>query len=180
MSHWGACRRSFERNGHFENLIEMGSLEDLAELDAKVARKLAKELRTEEGSSEEGVEDEEEEVSQKKVKGWRYAPFVVSNYGNAGESDVVELPRKENSTTSPEENEGKAKRELAFLSSLSPSFFTKTLQLIGRTSSHPYKTSFHPFNFLALELPPDFPFNWTISFAALSPLRLSVVRHLAL
>jgi len=136
MNERGACLRSFNRNGHFENLIEMGSLEDLAELDAKVAKNLAKELKTEAESSEEDRgEDEEGVISHKEVKGWRYAPFVVSNYGNAGDSDVVELPRKGNSTMSPEENEGEAKRELAFFLSLSPPFLEKIHQLIARTAS---------------------------------------------
>lgn len=141
MSEWGACGRSFNRNGHFENLIEMGSPEDLAELDAMAARKLAKELRTkEESSEEETVENEEEEVeevSQREVKGWRYAPFVVSNYGNAGDNDVVELPRKANTTRETEDDEEETKRELASSSSLCHSFLAKRHVLINRTSSIP-------------------------------------------
>lgn len=82
----------------------MGSLEDLAELDAKKAREVLLEGLTEEERVEAGIEkDVLEEEKEKEAKGWRYAPFVSANYGSAGVKDVVEIPKKINKTEGEEE-----------------------------------------------------------------------------
>lgn len=62
------CQRSFPRHGHFETLLELGSVEDLASLEEK-----------------EGA------VEPRQSKGWRYAPFVQTGYGHVGVKDLVEI-----------------------------------------------------------------------------------------
>ena len=160
-SDYRACKRSFTRNGHFENLIEMGSLEDLAELNAKKAR----ELLQEELSDEEKVEEVEvEDILEKEAKGWRYAPFVSANYGSAGVKDVVEIPKKVNKTEGEEEEKG----EFVFLS------FSLVVYLAFARNT----TTDHS-NVLCISsevVVPDFSFDWHISYASISPLRLSIVR----
>jgi len=93
----------------------MGSLEDLAELDARKAR----ELLEEELSEEERVEEVEvEDTLEKEAKGWRYAPFFVSDYGDVGEKESVDVPKKANTT----QTEGEDERESAAFFSPSLAF----------------------------------------------------------
>lgn len=75
----------------------MGSLEDLAELDARKARDLLRE----ELSEEERVED----ILEREAKGWRYAPFFVTDYGEMGERECVDVPEKANTTKTDGEEE---------------------------------------------------------------------------
>lgn len=162
LSDYQACRRTFTKIGHFENLIRMGSFEDLAELDAK-ALALAQEADDEEEKVEE-EKVEEEKVEEKEAKGWRYAPFVSANYGSAGVKDVVEIPKKVNKTDSEEKGEFGSLFVASRVLSLSSSLFEE--------ADHSTVFSAYP----DVEAP-DFAFEWRISFATVSPLRLSLVRR---
>ena len=72
LTDWQSCRRSFRRNGHFENLLAMGSLEDVAESENMA----------------------QEEIVRREPKGWRYSPYTLTNYGAAGMREYFELPKK--------------------------------------------------------------------------------------
>ncbi|KAL7414805.1 hypothetical protein BDY24DRAFT_384636 [Mrakia frigida] len=79
------CKKlsTFAGRGHFESLFEMGTEEDAIELEEME--------KTKKESGGVFEEEREEEERQMGAKGWRYGPYIQTNFGISGPADLLEL-----------------------------------------------------------------------------------------